>query len=304
MKFPIPLYVAVLAFSFSSTAIAQTQPATKSVAPSQSILFIGNSFTFGAGSAAMRYRTDTVTDLNGDGIGGVPAIFKLLTEQAGLNYAVSLETSPGKSLEWHWINKKDLLDKSWDHVVMQDYSTLDPNAPGNPAKLITYSDRFAQMFKARNSAANITLTATWSRADQTYKTNGVWYGKPIERMAIDLQQGYDKADKQSKAIARVHPVGLAFNCAMEAGFADPNPYDGVSFDQVSLWTHDQYHASTEGYYLEALTIYAGITGKDPRDFGQGERAAQELGLSGEQAVRLQKAAWAVTHGATCKSLGK
>ncbi len=304
MKLPAKSALLLAMLAVSSGAFAQTPAQPVPAQPQKSILFIGNSFTFGAGSAAMRYRVNTVTDLNGDGIGGVPAIFKLLTEQAGLNYAVSLETSPGKSLEWHWTNKRAVIDKAWDHVVLQDYSTLDPAAPGNPAKLITYSDRLAQMFKARNAAANITLTATWSRADQTYKPQGAWYGKPIERMATDLQQGYDKADKESKAIARVHPVGLAFNCAMTAGFADPNPYDGISFDQVSLWTHDQYHASTEGYYLEALTVFAGITGKDPRGFGPGERAAQELGLSGEQAVRLQKTAWAVTHNQDCKMLAK
>ena len=45
-------------------------------APATSILFIGNSFTFGAGSPVHFYRADTVTDLNKEGIGGVPALFK------------------------------------------------------------------------------------------------------------------------------------------------------------------------------------------------------------------------------------
>ena len=40
-----------------------------------SILFVGNSFTFGAGSAVKFYRAETVTDLNSEGIGGVPALF-------------------------------------------------------------------------------------------------------------------------------------------------------------------------------------------------------------------------------------
>ena len=59
------------------------------------ILFIGNSFTFGAGSAVRFYRPDTVTDLNNLGIGGVPALFKSFTQQAGLDYDVYLETEPG-----------------------------------------------------------------------------------------------------------------------------------------------------------------------------------------------------------------
>ena len=48
-----------------------------------SVLFIGNSFTFGSGSAVRFYRADTVTDLNNEGIGGVPALFKSFTQQAG-----------------------------------------------------------------------------------------------------------------------------------------------------------------------------------------------------------------------------
>src|SRR3546814_11654997 len=75
-------------------ALAAAAPAWS--AEPQTVLFIGNSFTFGANSAAIRYRADSVEDLNGDGIGGVPALFKAFTEQAGLDYRVSLETSPGK----------------------------------------------------------------------------------------------------------------------------------------------------------------------------------------------------------------
>ena len=41
-----------------------------------SVLFIGNSFTYGACSAVQFYRTDFVTDLNRNGWGGVPALFK------------------------------------------------------------------------------------------------------------------------------------------------------------------------------------------------------------------------------------
>jgi hypothetical protein len=36
-----------------------------------SVLFIGNSFTFAAGSAVRVHRADTVADLNGQGQGGV-----------------------------------------------------------------------------------------------------------------------------------------------------------------------------------------------------------------------------------------
>jgi hypothetical protein len=52
--------------------------------PSGNVLFIGNSYLFGSGSPLRYYRANTVTDLNGTGFGGVPAVFKLLANQSGL----------------------------------------------------------------------------------------------------------------------------------------------------------------------------------------------------------------------------
>ena len=43
---------------------------------SESILFIGNSFTFAHGSQVMYYHPHSVTDLNNTNFGGVPALFK------------------------------------------------------------------------------------------------------------------------------------------------------------------------------------------------------------------------------------
>jgi hypothetical protein len=106
-------------------------------APPTTVLFIGNSFTFGAGSAVQKWRPETVTDLNHEGIGGVPALFKSFTTQADLDYDVSLETHPGVGLDWHLQNKRDVLaGRPWDVVVMHGQSTLDFAAPGNPAKLV------------------------------------------------------------------------------------------------------------------------------------------------------------------------
>ena len=91
-----------------------------------SVLFIGNSFTFAAGSPVRYYRADTVTDLNGEGIGGVPALFESFTRQAGLDYEVSLETRGGSGLDFHLEQKADVIGRrGWDKVVMHGYSTLD-----------------------------------------------------------------------------------------------------------------------------------------------------------------------------------
>jgi hypothetical protein len=156
-------------------------------AEAKTILFVGNSFTFGANSAAHYYKPDTVTDLNGPGangktVGGVPAIFKAFTKEAGLDYTVSLETVGGKGMDFHYAEKRALLDKAWDVVVMHGYSTLDQAHPGDPALLVSSAKQMTDMFRAKNPRAEVWLDATWSRADQTYPADKPWHGKPIQQM--------------------------------------------------------------------------------------------------------------------------
>jgi len=285
--------------SAGAAFLAAAPAAAQDGGPAQTILFIGNSFTYGAHSPVWKYRADTVTDLNHGGVGGVPALFKLFTQEAGLNYAVSLETSGGKTLKWHWDNKKTVVDRAWDHVVLQDLSVLNRAHPGDATNLIDYAGRFARLFAARNPKVEISLTATWSRPDQTYPADGHWHGQPITAMALELRRDYDKAAAATPLIDKVNQVGQAFNCAIEAGVADPDPYDGIDFGKVDLWAYDHYHASTFGYYLEALTVFIDVTGKDPRTLGAHEQAADELGISPSDAVRLQRVAWANTHGLPC-----
>src|SRR5699024_4116574 len=62
-------------------ALAVGAVVTVSAQTTRSVLFIGNSFTFAAGSPVRFYRPGTVTDLNDEGIGGVPAMFKSFTRQ-------------------------------------------------------------------------------------------------------------------------------------------------------------------------------------------------------------------------------
>jgi hypothetical protein len=263
-------------------------------ASAATILFVGNSFTYGepAGAAPLvkDYRPDTVTDLNKSGIGGVPALFKAFTVQAGLDYQVSLETIPGAGLDRHYKDKFGTIVKPYDKVVLQSYSTLDAKKPGNPDSLKKYSGLLAQAFHERNPSVRIFLSSTWSRADQTYKWSGAWYGKPIQQMALDVRRGYDAADAASEFIDGVIPVGQAWNRAIAVGLADANPYDGIDAGKINLWAPDAYHASLYGYYLEALTIFGSVTGRDPRSLGANERAAHELGIAPATATALQECA--------------
>ncbi|MCY7314797.1 MAG: PEP-CTERM sorting domain-containing protein [Rubrivivax sp.] len=258
-----------------------------------SILFIGNSFTYGAVASVQNFRPGSVTDLRGTNIGGVPALFKAFTEQAGLDYSVYLETQPGAGLEYHYNNQRALIDRAWDRVVMHGQSNLDFEAPNNPAKLSTYTGLMGQMFQARNANVDIGITATWSRADLTYRSASPWLGQPITQMGIDVHKGYEFAAAGNPGIVdRINPVGLAWNRAITSGIADANPYDGITPGQINLWASDHYHASNYGYYLHALTVFGLTTGIDPRTLGGRESAAVELGFSASEAYALQSVAWA------------
>jgi hypothetical protein len=257
-------------------------------AQAETILFVGNSYTFGAASPVWKYRADSVTDLNGDGVGGVPALFKAFAVQRGLDYDVSLATAGGKDLRWHWEHRRVALDRAWDHVVLQDYSAAWKARPGDPAALMLFSGRFAALFRARNPGVRLYLTATWSRPDQIYPASGAWHGTPIAAQGLSLWAEADAAASASGMT--VLPVGQAFNHAIATGFADPNPYDGIAFGQVSLWAWGHYHGSTYGYYLEALIVFGRVTGTDPRLLGRDEQAGQDLGLSRDQAEALQRIA--------------
>ncbi|GAA4003403.1 PEP-CTERM sorting domain-containing protein [Sphingomonas humi] len=281
-----------LAATFGALLLASAAPAAtqQAAAPARTILFVGNSFTQGAHSAVRNWRAGSVTDLNGAGYGGVPALFKAFTEQAGLNYAVSLETQGGKSLGFHFDERRALFDKPWDEVVLQEFSTLNREKPGNPAATARDTKRLADLFQRRNPRVRINLMSTWSRADLVYKPGSRWSGTNIAAMAGDLQKASEAVCREVGAVQRVLPVGTAWTRAFDARIADPNPYDGIGFGTMGLWAYDHYHGSVAGYYLEALVVFGAISGLDPTSLGKDERAADELGLSDEQAVALQKVA--------------
>jgi hypothetical protein len=292
MKYGIGLLIACAALAIAPAAAQETAPAPaaeKAAAP-RTILFIGNSFTQGAHSAARNWHAGTVTDLNGAGYGGVPALFKLFCEQAGLDYEVSLETQGGKTLGFHYDERRERFDRPWDVVVLQDLSVLNREKPGDTAHYLRDVARLTSLFKARNPAVDIRLVATWTRADQTYTPEGHWYGQPVTAMADELRAAADRARAANPGVTGILPVGQAWNRAIADHVADSNPYDGIGYGELDLWAYDHYHASVAGYYLSALVTFGAITGIDPTTLGAKEKGADELGLSDAQAAALQRVA--------------
>ena len=260
----------------------------------RTILFLGSSFTYGAHTAVQHYRPQTVHDLNGpdargDTYGGVPALFRQFTLEAGLtDYDVSSELVGGKGLEY-WFTVPDTLakiQKPWDVVVMHGFSTLDQAHPNDRTLLLSSSKRIAQMFLAQNPKAQLWLFATWSRADMTYPDGTPWHGKSIQQMGKDVQAGYEQAVKEEPRFAGIVPVGLAWNRAIDTGIADDNPYDDIGASKMDLWAYDHYHASVFGYYLEALMDFGRVTGLDPLILLGKDKVAEDIGISPAQSKAL------------------
>lgn len=157
-----------------AVVLAVLGPVIANAAPI-SVLFVGNSYTFGRHDPVMSYNTANVTDLTAPergGVfadttggnafephpwGGVAGIFKQFTDQAGLDYAVSLSTRNAASLRGHFLNSNpadwdmrgNIASQSWDKVVLQEQSATplprQTNASGqkltsNPEYFRFYAD--------------------------------------------------------------------------------------------------------------------------------------------------------------------
>jgi hypothetical protein len=109
------------------------------------VLFVGNSYTFGRVDPVMSYNAANVSDLTNDmwllnpagtnedephPWGGIPGVFKKLTQQAGLDWDVSISARNAASLRGHYLNSNpagwdlrgNIASQRFDTVVLQDLS--------------------------------------------------------------------------------------------------------------------------------------------------------------------------------------
>ena len=213
----------------------------------RTVLFFGNSFTIGIGSAEAQ------------SLGGVPGVFADLAVAAGHpqpnveNAAVS-----GQSLTWHLANNTDVITDpvdfteapgfQWDHVVLQGFSTR-PTHIGNLPLFRT--DLLALFTEVRNHSpsASAVLFETWARAPgHSYYTGDPpsFPGGPAQ-MQQELRDGYELARQDVDAahgagVAAVAPVGDA--------------WESTNWD--NLHSGDLWHAGARGTYLTALVIYGTV----------------------------------------------
>ena len=244
--------------------------ALQTTACAETILFVGNSFTFGGDSPPVQeFQPETVTDLNREGMGGVPALFKAFTREAGLAYDVSLETASGMNLDFHHEQKSALIAA---RMGPRGRAGLQHARCGR-ARRCQQDHRLLGAARAVCSTRRIRKsTCAWSRPGRAptrpISNPATGSESPSKPWRSTCAPRTTEAAAHSSYIRAVIPVGQAWNRAIAEGIAARNPYQGVGADQINLWAADGYHASVYGYYLEALVIFGSVTGHDPRSLGR------------------------------------
>jgi hypothetical protein len=203
------------------------------------VLFVGNSFTFGATAPAVQKH------------GGVPKLFEEIATAKGKQVATAAVTGGGKDLAWHLAQpatEKALGSKTWTWVVLQDFSTR-PTHLGKVEEFIHDGETFSERIAQNSRHAGIVLYETWARPPGAFYLLKPNFGP--EQMMRELHENYgrlrdDLATKYPGREARVAPVGTAF------------ARDVAEYPAINLDAADHHHATAEGYYLAALVIYETI----------------------------------------------
>ena len=165
---------------------------TDAIGVATRILFVGNSYTFGRVDPVMSYNAANVHDLTaafnatspagtnsypigtvGFGSfeqhpwGGVPGVFKKMTDQAGLNYDVSLSTRNAATLRGQFLNtanatwdlRGNVASQSWDSVVLQAQSDeplpVGKGKNANPTAFTAYATQFEKFIHTGTVAGTV-----------------------------------------------------------------------------------------------------------------------------------------------------
>ena len=174
--------------------------------------------------------------------GGIPGIFLKLTQEAGLNYNVSIDTIAAATLNGTWKNSTNLpviSASKWDRVVLQEQSfsplptTITVNGVtvttrGNPTNFNTGVQAIVNSLHTNDAAAGrpdakVTLYETQPLASYSFLSSnpaapifgssaGITGGNnnqpyvgdpdPVRRMAGDLHNAYNTAAANANALGK------------------------------------------------------------------------------------------------------
>jgi hypothetical protein len=243
------------------------------------VLFIGNSFTYGAG-----------------GTQSVPDIFDALANGAGQEDPLTvMRAVGGQDYEYHHTNSiTGYLDQEqWTHVILQNYST-EPTHVGSISDHMEYGALLYGDVMANNPDTQVYLYMTWSRAEASSMISGTSTSSTFattDEMLDELRTNYYAlAETLSNANldrlpVLVNPVGDAWDLA-GGHLATSDP------DFMSLHYSDNYHGNNYGYYLSACVHYASIYKSSPIGLHLKDAViALDLSISDEDAEFLETVAW-------------
>ena len=215
----------------------------KAVPPAKNLLFFGNSFTL---------------------YNNVPEAIAQIAEAAGnLRPNIFSQTTVGWTLHDH-LNQiatdgsNNIIQRSlpagatWDDVVIQEFSTRPLNvtaapASGDVAGFRADARTLFNLVYANSNTVKEVITETWARGADNPMYPAA-YATP-SNMQNDLLNNYTAASNEingaygagSSTLAKAGEAWRAYNF-------DPTLYSGA----------DEYHASTSGSLLEALTVFKSI----------------------------------------------
>ena len=219
-----------------------------------SIFFIGNSYTY---------------------VNNLPSIFVDIAKSAGIEIEAAAVTNGGWTLEKHAslddvygaATDAVLKGKKFDYVVMQEQSIR----PAADTELFrTAVEKLLD--KVRQNGAKPYLYCTWGRKNgSTVLFDNGWTN---ESMTDKLEAAYDSVGEEF-CIPVAH-VGRAFY------------YVNKNHPEYDLYTADLSHPSKYGSFLAALTIFAKMFVRDPREI------AYNYIFTEEEAAVLKNAAYIAT----------
>ena len=259
------------------------------------ILFIGNSFTFGASDATNKTMK----------LGGVPALFSLMAQAGGHAKPMTAMTAPGGT-DFRYHNSDPaaiaaIASQPWDYVIFQNYST-------EPTHLVTGNDSLTNHFiygtalyqrvMSNAPTTRVILYETWSRAASHPLITGISSANSFAsttEFQAELRANYQalatalNVAYPSNPPVAIAPVGDAWEYA--GGLRPPSdPH------YVNLHASDKYHGNDNGYYLAAAVLYATIYHANPYGLSTNEIIASlHLNLT-VPAASLEDTAWSTVTG--------
>jgi hypothetical protein len=178
-------------------------------------------------------------------------------EDSPRSFDGSAETEGGVTLEYHWRNgaRDRIVNGRFDTVVLQGY------LPGSDSPSARSFIEHARLLDSvvRGSGAETVFFMTWPRGFNDWSS----IDDVIEAHRVI----------ESELGVPIAPAAVAFEMAM------------AERPDIQLMSDDQIHATWEGAYLAAATVYATLFDCSP------EGLQYTFGVSQEDAAFLQRIAW-------------